>query len=110
MVLGNTGRNIGAGMTGGLAYFYMDGETGDEAFDESLLKSKMNMGSVSVRRVSSKGTCIHTQKRTILEVFDYANRVHANYCGRIKGKTNMSLLFFACDSGVYFCPHCSLAI
>ena len=55
VALGDTGRNIGAGMTGGLAYFYMDEETGDEEFDASLLKTKMNMGSVSVRRVASKG-------------------------------------------------------
>ena len=53
VALGDTGRNIGAGMTGGLAYFYMDEETGDEEFDASLLKTKMNMGSVSVRRVAS---------------------------------------------------------
>ena len=57
VVIGDTGRNIGAGMTGGLGYFYMGSEdaaaVGDD-IDKSQLKDRLNLGSITPRRVTSK--------------------------------------------------------
>ncbi|MDX1976063.1 MAG: glutamate synthase-related protein, partial [Pseudanabaenaceae cyanobacterium bins.68] len=45
VVLGNTGRNIGAGMTGGLAYFYDP---------DQRLKARMSTESLTIQRVTAK--------------------------------------------------------
>merc|ERR1711871_1490859 len=64
VVLGSAGRNIGAGMTGGLAYFYDDSEAGDSFNDQ------VNPGSVTVQRVTSAGG--EAQLRKLIE--DHAER------------------------------------
>jgi glutamate synthase (ferredoxin) len=69
VVLGNVGRNVGAGMTGGLAYFF------DE---DGSFQAKVNPEIVAVQRVIS--TAGVTQLKSLIEA-------HAEKTGSPKAKT-----------------------
>ena len=55
VVLGPTGRNIGAAMTGGVAYFLEDEEMGSFSEEERLeaIQRRLNPGTVRAKRLTS---------------------------------------------------------
>eukprot|EP00622_Pseudochattonella_farcimen_P003059 FR738149.1.p1 GENE.FR738149.1~~FR738149.1.p1 ORF type:complete len:136 (+),score=21.16 FR738149.1:3-410(+) len=53
VVLGKTGRNIGAAMTGGLAYLYDDGQYANEEMAFDAMKRRLNPGTVRPKRLTS---------------------------------------------------------